>query len=80
MSSVSIADAKARLSELVERAEAGEHIVITKRGKPVLELARPGTEKRRIDIAQLRALTQGQPRQKRSAGNFVRDLRDGSRY
>ena len=37
---VSIADAKARFSELVNRAAyAGERIVITKRGKPIAILS-----------------------------------------
>ena len=35
MDSYSIADAKARFSEVVERAEAGETVDITKRGKLV---------------------------------------------
>lgn len=35
---VSIADAKARFAELVARAEAGENLIITRRGKPVAEL------------------------------------------
>ncbi len=33
MESVSLADAKAHLSELVERAEAGDPVTITRRGK-----------------------------------------------
>lgn len=37
---VSLADAKARLSELAELAAAGESVVITKRGKPVVRLSR----------------------------------------
>ena len=31
-------DAKARLSELLDRVERGEHIVITRHGKPVARL------------------------------------------
>lgn len=80
MSTINLADAKARLSELVERAEAGERIVITKRGKPVLELTRPKAELCRIDLSQLRALTDRLPRQKQSAGDALRDLRDQARY
>ena len=80
MSTINLADAKARLSELVERAGAGERIVITKRGKPVLELTRPKAEPRRIDLAQLRALTDRQPMQPISAGDAMRDLRERARY
>lgn len=36
---VNIYEAKARLSELVERAHAGEEVVIARAGKPVARLA-----------------------------------------
>jgi prevent-host-death family protein len=36
---VGMHEAKTRLSQLVERAEAGEDIVITRNGKPVARLA-----------------------------------------
>ena len=36
---VNIHDAKTRLSQLVERAEAGEEIVIARAGRPVARLA-----------------------------------------
>jgi prevent-host-death family protein len=39
MDTITLADAKARLSELVNRVEAGESIEITRRGKPVARLA-----------------------------------------
>lgn len=35
---ISLTDAKARLTELVRRAEAGEEIVLTRRGAPVARL------------------------------------------
>jgi prevent-host-death family protein len=36
---VNVAKAKAKLSELMARAEAGEEVVLTRNGKPVLKLA-----------------------------------------
>lgn len=36
---VSVAEAKAKLSEILTRVEQGEEIVITRRGKPVATLA-----------------------------------------
>lgn len=36
---ISVTDAKARLTDLVRRAEAGEEIVLTRRGLPVVRLA-----------------------------------------
>ncbi|MBU1665549.1 MAG: type II toxin-antitoxin system prevent-host-death family antitoxin, partial [Gammaproteobacteria bacterium] len=38
MQQVQIAEAKAHLSALLERVEAGEEIVIARRGKPVARL------------------------------------------
>ena len=36
---ISVSDAKARLTELVRRADAGEEIVLTRHGRPVVRLA-----------------------------------------
>lgn len=80
MSHINLADAKARLSELVDRAAAGERIVITRRGKPVLEMIKPESALQRIDLDALHQLTRRLPRQKRRAGDALRQLRDDSRY
>lgn len=80
MSQISLAEAKARLSELVDRAAAGETIVITKRGKPVLEMVKPRAAPQRIDLKALRRLTAGLPRQKQSAAEALRALREQARY
>lgn len=77
---VSIADAKARLSELVELAASGETVVITKRGKPVLRLSRPEIPRQPVDVSVLRQLTAGLPQQTEDAGKFVRSMRDEARY
>jgi prevent-host-death family protein len=45
--SVNIADAKARLPELVERAARGEEIVIARNGRPKARLVPLATGKRR---------------------------------
>lgn len=36
---VSVSDAKAQLTDLVRRAEAGEEVVLTRHGKPAVRLA-----------------------------------------
>lgn len=77
---VSLADAKARLSELTERAAAGESIVITKRGKPAVRLSRISASRQPVNLATLRALTARMPGQAAAAGEFVRVIRDDSRY
>jgi antitoxin (DNA-binding transcriptional repressor) of toxin-antitoxin stability system len=80
MSQINLAEAKARLSELVDRAAAGERIVITKRGKPVLEMMKPRSAPQRIDLKALRRLTVGLPKQKQGAAEALRELRDQARY
>ncbi|MBV9882076.1 MAG: type II toxin-antitoxin system prevent-host-death family antitoxin [Sphingomonadaceae bacterium] len=47
----SVADAKARFSELIARAEAGEEITIKRHGKPVARLV---PEKRKLTIEERR--------------------------
>lgn len=80
METVNLADAKARLSELVERAAAGEVVRITRRGKPVAQITSVKTPRKPIDIAALRALTDSMPMQRQSAREFVRKMRDRDRY
>ncbi len=41
---IPVAEAKARFSELVKRAQAGEEIVVTRRGKPVARVMPPAVE------------------------------------
>ncbi len=60
MDSYNIADAKARLSELVERAAAGEDIQISKRGEAKVRLVPVHKPKKPIDVDALRRITAGQ--------------------
>jgi len=80
MGSVSIADAKAHLSELVTRAAGGETVGITRRGKPVAQLTAVAAPRKPIDIDALRAVVEKMPMQAEPAGDFVRRMRDAERY
>ncbi len=44
---ISIAEAKAKFSELIKRAEAGEEILVTRHGKVVARVVPPETEARK---------------------------------
>ena len=44
MESIGIYEAKSKLSELVEKAEAGQEVIITRRGRPVVKLVRAKPE------------------------------------
>ncbi len=47
MSQFNIADAKARFSELVDRALAGDEVIVARDNKPLLKLVPLGTTSRR---------------------------------
>lgn len=80
MDNVNLADAKAHLSELVDRVEAGEDVTITRRGKPAARLVPCHTPRQKIDFRSLSILTKKQRVQQETAAEFVRAMRDGDRY
>lgn len=80
MDAIKLAEAKAHLSELVDRVEAGDTIDITRRGKPVARLTAAQQPRKKIDADLLQALTSSMPMQTESAGQMVRSMRDGDRY
>ena len=73
-------DAKARLSELVDRAHSGETIIISRRGRAVAQLTASKAARQPVDIQALRELTRRVPRAEKEAGELVRELRDEARY
>jgi len=80
MTAISLADAKAHLSELVDRVEAGDSIEITRRGRPVARLSAIATPRKPIDLAALEALTSPMPPALQGAADLVRAMRDDARY
>jgi antitoxin (DNA-binding transcriptional repressor) of toxin-antitoxin stability system len=80
MTHVSVAEAKARLSKLLDRVEQGEEVVITRRGKPVARVNRVQKPLEPIDFEAIRALRESMPMQTESAGDFMRRIRDEERY
>ena len=80
MITVSLANAKAHLSELVECAAAGEAVCITRRGKAVAQITAVDAPRKRIDMAALQAMTDAMPVQTETARDFIRRMRDEDRY
>jgi prevent-host-death family protein len=80
MSAINLADAKAHLSELVDRVEAGDSIDITRRGKPVARLTAVARPRKWIDVDLLRSHTATMPPQDGGAAELVRSMRDSDRY
>ena len=74
MRGVNLADAKARLSELVSKAESGEETVITRRGHPVARIVPIASPKKPIrSLAEFRATL---PKSRKSSVQLIRQLRD----
>jgi prevent-host-death family protein len=80
MNAINLADAKAHLSELVDRVEAGDSIEITRRGKPVALLTAVAQPRKPINVEALRALSAAMPPPSQSADALVRAMREGDRY
>jgi len=81
MSSHSIAEAKTHLSRLIDRAIAGETVVITRHGHPIAEIKpspRQGRPQTKADIAwlQSRMVT---PRKPINSVELIRQMRDEGR-
>jgi prevent-host-death family protein len=79
MGSHSVADAKNRLSELIDRALKGEGVVITRHGHPVVELKPVAQPVRRMtadDIEKLVTRARSRGKSQIDAGKLLREMRD----
>lgn len=78
MATVSVAEAKNRLTSLLDAAEAGETITITRHGKPVAELRPPSSgpqfDPRSID--RIREKLAHIPFSGKTGAEIVREMRD----
>lgn len=79
MSSCTVAETKAHLSELLARVERGEELTITRRGKPVATLVPARPVKTPPDWKAIRQFRERQPATKTAAVDLVREVRN-SRY
>jgi prevent-host-death family protein len=77
---INLAEAKAHLSELVDRVEAGDTIEIARRGRRVARLTAVDRPRKRIELAALQTLTAAMPPATQDAADLVRSMRDGDRY
>jgi prevent-host-death family protein len=77
MVTVNLAQAKANLSELIDKVEGGESVVITRHGKPVARISAIDQPKRPIrSLASFRATM---PRRRTSSAKLLRQMRDEQR-
>ena len=76
---VNLAEAKARLSELLDRVEAGEEVVITRRGREVARIRGVAIKKKPVPVDELEAFRATMPRMRTSSAKLIRQLRDEGR-
>jgi len=79
MGTHSVADAKNRLPELIDRALKGEDVVITRHGRPVVELKPIPLPPRPVSAADLDWLVSHRGKmksKKKDAGKLVSAMRD----
>ncbi len=76
---ITLADAKAHLSAVLDDVAAGQQVVVTRRGRPVARIvAEPGPRKRAATawVAGLQSFVEAQP----LATGSVVDMRNADRY
>ncbi|MGA7487630.1 MAG: type II toxin-antitoxin system prevent-host-death family antitoxin [Xanthobacteraceae bacterium] len=74
MVTVNLAQAKARLSELLDKVETGEEVIITRHGRPVAHLS--GAVRPKLPLRPLKAFRAKMPRWRRSSAALLRETRD----
>lgn len=76
MRTVSLAEAKAHLSELLNTVEAGEEIIITRHGRAVARVSPPEKQKQPFPFKRLAALRDTVPAWTGPSAGLLRQLRD----
>ena len=76
MVTVNLAQPKARLSELLDKVEAGQEVVITRRGKAVAHLSAAVRPEKPLPLRELAGFRAAMPRLRRPAAELLREVRD----
>ncbi len=76
MVTVNLVQAKARLSELLDKVEAGQEVVITRRGKAVAHLTAAVRLKKPLPLRELARFRAAMPQLRRPSAELLREARD----
>jgi antitoxin (DNA-binding transcriptional repressor) of toxin-antitoxin stability system len=76
MLTVNLAHAKAHLSELLDKVENGEEVIITRHGKPVAQMRQAASPKKPLDLEALATFRATLPPQRGSSAELIRKMRD----
>jgi prevent-host-death family protein len=80
MVTVNLTHAKAHLSELIDKVESGETVVITRRGRPVARIGPIEPPKKPIDFQSLAGIRKTLPPLPEPSAEWIREMRDDERY
>lgn len=75
MVTVDVAYAKARLSELLDRVEAGEQVIITRHGRAIAHLHSAWRQKHPLMLDDLAAFRATMPSLRRPSVELLREMR-----
>ena len=76
MVTVNLVQAKAHLSELLDKVEAGEEVVITRHGRPVAHIHPVSNPKQPLKLDDLAAFRTTMPHLRRASAELLREARD----
>jgi prevent-host-death family protein len=76
MHAISLAHAKAHLSELLNTVESGEEVIITRHGRPVARVLPASPIKQMLPLQRLAELRQQVPAWQGDSAALLRELRD----
>jgi prevent-host-death family protein len=79
MVTVSLVQAKAHLSELLDKVEAGEEVIITRHGRAVAHIHSVLPPKHPLRLDDLAAFRATMPRLRRPSAELLREARDEGR-
>ncbi len=72
----SLAQAKAHLSDLLDKVESGEEVVVTRRGRTVARILAAFRPKQPLPLDELAAFRATMPRLRRPSAELLREARD----
>lgn len=76
MVTVNLAQAKAHLSELLDKVEAGEEVVITRHGRAIAHIRPAIRPKHPLPLDDLATFRASMPRLRRPSAELLREARD----
>lgn len=76
MLTVTLAEAKVQLSELLNKVEAGEEVIVTRRGRAVAQIRAVEKKLEPLPLEELAAFRARMPQLAKSSVELIREMRD----